>query len=133
MPTWVGFNETSVGDRQAICGEAISAQELVTIRTDGGDDLAYAATAAALTADVPALGMAHADYEKGEMGLFHSVGMVRDLDPCVDGYYYLSNTPGEFGTVAGNTSQVVAVATDGANGTALLDFQNIAHNHPAAS
>lgn len=130
---WIGGNDEAVGDLQAVCGEAIAAGELITIRTDGDDDLAYVACADGGDEDLPAMGVAAAGYDEDEVGLFHRVGKVSGLPVSVDGYAYLSNTAGEFSATAGDTSQVVAIYVDGANGVAELDFQNVAHAHPSES
>ena len=130
---WLGGNDEAVGDLQAECGEIIAAGELITIRTNAGDDKAYVACADGGNEDMPAMGIAHADYADGDIGLFHRVGKVSGLPVSVDGYAYLSNTPGDFSATAGDTPQVVAIYVDGANGDAELAFANVAHDHPAES
>ena len=94
---------------------------------------AFLACAAAGLEHLPAMGMATCDLTAGEMGHFKFYGQVRDLDTTVDGYYYASNTPGAFGTAAGDTSQVVAWANPAADGMGFLDFERVAHNHETES
>lgn len=131
MPTWVRGIEGGIDGIDAVAGEAIDAGELVTI--DPADGLAYLACAADGTENVPALGICLESVAAGERGHFKTYGLVRDLPTCVDGYWYLSDTPGAFSATAGATSQVVAKMASGTLTMGQLDFANITHAHPVTS
>lgn len=120
----------------AVAGEAITADEAVTINPEDG--LAYKANAATGSESLPCLGFAQATAAKGEGLYIQKRGIVSPApNSLTTGTAYLANTAGDISHSAGNTSQIVGYVVPKRGSASVyelhIDCALAADNHAAQS